>query len=361
MSEKILVTGGAGFIGSNFIQFAQNTSPDVEVFNLDALTYAGNLVNLENLPDPKRHHFIKGRIEDTSLVKEILEKHEISKIVHFAAETHVDRSLVDPERFVTSNVWGTVSLLNASYEVWKKRGMLEDPRVRFHHISTDEVFGQLQPDDPPFSEATPYAPNSPYSASKAASDHFVRAYHHSFGLPVTITNCSNNYGPFQYPEKLIPLMVLNALHQKPLPVYGTGSQMRDWLFVMDHCEAIWEVLHKGLIGETYCIGGDSNPSNLEVVQSVCLIMDELKPKKNFAYKNLITFVTDRPGHDFRYAININKIKQEIGWFPRTDLQSGLKKTVKWYLDNPDWVKNVIEKPDYKQWIAENYTKQRKAQ
>lgn len=358
--EKILVTGGAGFIGANFIHFALSTDPDIEIFNLDALTYAGNLSNLDILPDPARHYFIEGRIEDTSLVMDILQKHEIFKVVHFAAETHVDRSLLDPERFVATNVWGTVSLLNAAYQVWREQGMLDDPCVQFHHISTDEVFGELQQGEPSFSEATPYSPNSPYSASKAASDHFVRAYHHSFGLPITITNCTNNYGQFQYPEKLIPLMVLNAVNQKPLPVYGTGSQVRDWLYVTDHCEAIWSVLNKGRAGETYCIGGNNQPTNLEVVQAICSILDELRPIAGSSYTDLIRFVTDRPGHDFRYAMNINKITQELGWSPRTDLKTGLKKTVQWYLDNPKWVQDVIEKNEYKNWITDNYTKQRTA-
>ena len=358
--EKILVTGGAGFIGANFIHFALSAAPDIEIFNLDALTYAGNPSNLELLPDPARHHFIKGRIEDTSLVKSIMQEHEIVKVVHFAAETHVDRSLLDPERFVTTNVWGTVSLLNAVYQVWKEQGVLDDPRVRFHHISTDEVFGELKSGEPSFSESTPYAPNSPYSASKAASDHFVRAYHHSFGLPVTITNCTNNYGQFQYPEKLIPLMVLNAVNQKPLPVYGTGAQVRDWLYVTDHCEAIWSVLNMGRAGEIYCIGGNNQPTNLEVVQSICSVLDELRPIAGFSYTNLITFVTDRPGHDFRYAMNINKITRELGWSPRTDFMTGLKKTVQWYLDNPKWVQQVIDKNEYKNWITDNYTKQRTA-
>jgi dTDP-glucose 4,6-dehydratase len=356
--ENILVTGGAGFIGANFVDYALKINADIEIYNLDALTYAGNTANLSRLIDPSRHHFIHGDIQDTHLLKEILEQHEITRIVHFAAETHVDRSLSEPEKFIATNVWGTVSLLTAALETWKKKEILKEPGVRFHHISTDEVYGELQPGDPPFNENTPYSPNSPYSASKAASDHFVRAFHHSFGLPVTITNCSNNYGPYQYPEKLIPLMILNALQQKPLPVYGAGAQIRDWLYVTDHCDAIWTVLTRGKVGETYCIGGEEQPSNLQVVQAICGIMEELHPVTGRKYADLITFVTDRPGHDFRYAIDISKIQQELGWFPKTSLQAGLWNTVSWYLENPEWIGQVTGKPDYADWIKTNYSKQR---
>lgn len=356
--EKILVTGGAGFIGANFIDFVLRVSTDIEIYNLDALTYAGNAANLNTLTDPGRHHFIHGDIQDTSLVKSILERQNITRIVHFAAETHVDRSLMEPEKFISSNVWGTVSLLKAALEVWKAGGILDEPSVRFHHISTDEVFGELKPGDPPFNELTPYSPNSPYSASKAASDHFVRAFHHSFGLPVTITNCSNNYGPFQYPEKLIPLVILNAIQLKPLPVYGAGQQIRDWLFVGDHCEAVWAVLERGKVGETYCIGGEEQPTNLEVVQALCGILDEYRPVQGRKYSDLITFVTDRPGHDFRYAIDISKIRQELGWFPKTSLDAGLRRTVTWYLDNPEWIGQVTDRADYSNWINANYSKQR---
>lgn len=358
--ENILVTGGAGFIGANFIDYVLKLSTDIEIYNLDALTYAGNTANLEKVTDPSRHHFIQGDIQDTNLVKTIIDQHQVTRIVHFAAETHVDKSLKTPEKFVAANVWGTVSVLTAALEVWKKRGILNEPEVRFHHISTDEVFGELQPGDPPFSESTPYSPNSPYSASKAASDHFVRAFLHSFGLPVTLTNCSNNYGPYQYPEKLIPLMIQNALQNKPLPVYGEGAQIRDWLYVSDHCEAIWQVLTNGIVGETYCVGGEVQPTNLEVVQTVCGILEEIRPVSGQKYADLITFVTDRPGHDFRYAIDINKIRSELGWYPKTNLYEGLRKTISWYIENPEWVKLVTGKTDYADWIKTNYSNKRMA-
>ncbi len=349
--ETILVTGGAGFIGVNFVRYILENISDVKIVNLDALTYAGNLVSLRNIPNPKRHHFVHGSIEDTKVVKHLLNAYEITKIVHFAAETHVDRSILHPESFLTTNILGTFNLLSAAYEIWKEKKILEDENVRFHHISTDEVFGSLAINDAPFDEKTAYAPNSPYSASKASSDHFVRVFCKTYSLPVTITNCSNNYGPFQYPEKLIPLIILNALEKKELPVYGTGAQIRDWLYVQDHCEAVWKVLQRGIAGETYCIGGDSQPTNLELVGMLCDILDEVKPVPGFSYKSLINFVADRPGHDFRYAVNSQKIKRELGWVPFTELKDGLRKTVNWYCDNFEWVYEVKSSSDYSTWMA----------
>jgi len=327
---------------------------DVQIVNLDALTYAGSLENLRTLPDPARHVFVHGDICDRALVERLLREHQVDTIVHFAAESHVDRSILGPEQFVQTNVVGTFTLLEATRNFWASP---DAPRreKRFHHISTDEVYGSLGPDDPPFNERTPYAPNSPYAASKAASDHLARAYAHTYGLPVTITNCSNNYGPYQFPEKLIPLMLLNALEGRPLPVYGDGLQVRDWLYVEDHCEAIWRVLREGTPGETYNIGGDNQPTNLEIVQTLCAILDARFPDSPRApHAQWITHVTDRPGHDRRYAMDIGKIRRELGWAPRHTLEEGLEKTVDWYLQNDAWVAAIRQRGDFRAWMAANY-------
>ncbi len=355
--RNILVTGGAGFIGSNFIHYLQGTEPEVQVINLDALTYAGNLQNLEGLIDPDRHIFVEGNICDASLVNSLFHKYPIDTVVHFAAETHVDRSILGPAQFIQTNIVGTFTLLEAARQAWFTEQMLPGESVHFHHVSTDEVFGTLRPEDPAFSETTSYAPNSPYSAAKASSDHLVRAYYHTYGLPVTITNCSNNYGPYQFPEKLIPLMILNALNGKPLPIYGDGQQVRDWLYVEDHCEAIWQVICRGRKGETYNIGGDNQPPNLEVVSTICSILDELSPSVNKqSYASLLQFVKDRPGHDRRYAMDIRKIFRELGWQPKQSLQTGLFKTVQWYLEHSQWIESVRARADYAGWMDKNYAK-----
>lgn len=359
--KNILVTGGAGFIGSNFVRYSLAAMPDVCVINLDALTYAGSLENLKELPDPDRHRFVHGDICDRALVEDLLRANSVDTIVHFAAETHVDRSIYDPRPFIQTNINGTLTLLEAARQVWLGDTELPTQSVRFHHVSTDEVFGSLQPDDEPFSETTPYAPNSPYAATKAASDHLVRAYHHTYSLPVTITNCSNNYGPYMFPEKLIPLMILNALEGRPLPVYGDGRQIRDWLYVEDHCEAIWSVLQKGEPGETYNIGGNNQPSNLSVIRTICSILDEKLPESpHVPHTDLIQFVADRPGHDRRYAMNVMKIAGQLGWQPRHTLEDGLKKTVAWYLDHPDWVEAIRKQNGYREWIQKNYAKRGEA-
>ena len=355
--KNILVTGGAGFIGSNFVRYILKAEPEVRLVNLDALTYAGSLENLKDLPDPARHTFIRGDICDRALVDNLLRQNQIDTLIHFAAETHVDRSIYGPAKFIQTNVIGTFTLLDAARRFWLEEKGLGDMPVHFHHISTDEVFGALRPDDPAFSERTPYAPNSPYSASKAASDHLARAYFHTYGMPITITNCSNNYGPCQFPEKLIPLFILNALEGKPLPVYGDGQQIRDWLYVDDHCEAILTVLRKGVSGETYNVGGDNQPANLLVIRTICEIMDELLPGSPYSpHSSLIRYVTDRPGHDRRYAMDITKISQELGWSPRQSLHDGLFKTVQWYLSHPEWVEAIQKQQGYQQWIEKNYAK-----
>jgi dTDP-glucose 4,6-dehydratase len=357
LMQTVLITGGAGFIGSNFVRYLLNEEPNVQIINLDALTYAGSLENLMDLPDQERHTFIQGDICDRSLVEEIIHKHRVQTVVHFAAESHVDRSILDPQPFIHTNILGTYTLLEAVRQAWITEQILPLDQVRFHHISTDEVFGSLEPDDSAFSETTQYAPNSPYAASKAASDHLVRAYHHTFGLPVSITNCSNNYGPYQFPEKLIPLMILNASQGMNLPVYGDGQQIRDWLYVEDHCEAIWRVIEGGQPGETYNVGGNNQPANLTVVNTLCEILDELNPASAFVpHKSLIQFVADRPGHDRRYAMDITKIHTELGWQPRQSIESGLLKTVKWYLEHPAWVEAIRKHHDYQGWLEKNYTK-----
>ena len=348
----ILVTGGAGFIGSNFVLdwLARHDEP---VLNLDALTYAGNRRNLRSLDGDTRHVFVQGDIGDRALVDRLLAQHRPRAIVHFAAESHVDRSILGPGEFIKTNIEGTFTLLEAARAHW---GGLDAPAkaaFRFHHVSTDEVYGTLAADAPAFTEAHPYEPNSPYAASKAASDHLVRAWHHTFGLPVVTTNCSNNYGPFHFPEKLIPLMIVNALAGKPLPVYGDGQQVRDWLYVSDHCSAIRTVLEKGRLGETYNIGGWNEKPNIEIVQTICRLLDELRPSPEGSYARLITYVKDRPGHDRRYAIDARKVERELGWRPAETFESGIRKTVQWYLDHPDWVAEV-QSGAYREWVDTNY-------
>lgn len=358
--KNILVTGGAGFIGSNFIRYLLAIEKDVRIFNLDALTYAGSEANLIDLPDPDRHTLIVGDICDRELIDHTLAERQIEMIVHFAAETHVDRSIHDPGSFVRTNINGTYTLLEAARQCWLVNKSLGDKPARFHHISTDEVFGTLNLTDPAWTEETPYMPSSPYSASKASSDHLVRAYGHTYGLPYTITNCSNNYGPHQFPEKLIPLMIMNALAGKPLPVYGDGGQIRDWLYVEDHCEAIWLVASKAQNGKTYNIGGGTQPKNIEVVNHLCAALDELIPNSKYApHKNLIRFVEDRPGHDRRYAMDIASIYNDLGWSPRHTLGSGLKQTVEWYVSHPEWMETIRKKADYKTWMEKNYEGRKK--
>ena len=347
----ILVTGGAGFIGANFVLdwIAAEGSP---VVNLDKLTYAGNRGNLASLDGDSRHIFVKGDINDRELVTSLLKRHQPEAIVHFAAESHVDRSIHGPGEFVQTNVVGTFSLLEEARAYWSALAEPAKNHFRFLHVSTDEVYGSLGSNDPSFNETTAYAPNSPYAASKAAADHLVRAWHHTYGLPVVTTNCSNNYGPLQFPEKLIPLVILNALAGKPLPIYGDGKNVRDWLYVGDHCAGIRTALRKGRLGETYNIGGNSEKTNLEVVHAVCGILDELHPA-GAPHAKLITFVKDRPGHDRRYAINAAKIQQELGWEPRERFESGMRKTVEWYLANQAWVA-AVQSGDYRKWINSNY-------
>jgi len=347
----ILVTGGAGFIGANFV-LDWITAEGTPVVNLDMLTYAGNLGNLASLKDDARHHFVKGDINDRALVAQLLSTHQPQAIIHFAAESHVDRSISGPGEFVQTNVVGTFSLLEEARAYWTQLAAPAQAQFRFLHVSTDEVYGSLAPDDPAFSETTPYAPNSPYAASKAASDHLVRAYHHTYGLPTVTTNCSNNYGPLQFPEKLIPLMIFNALHGKPLPVYGDGLNVRDWLYVGDHCAGIRTALKRGRPGETYNIGGNSEKTNLDVVNTLCAVMDELRPA-SAPHAKLIQFVKDRPGHDRRYAIDAEKIRQELGWAPAENFAAGLRKTVRWYLDHPQWTDN-INSGAYRAWLDLNY-------
>jgi dTDP-glucose 4,6-dehydratase len=352
--ETTVVTGGAGFIGSNFILnwLQAGGSP---VVNLDLLTYAGNPANLASLAADSRYLFVRGDICDPEVVSSIFEKHRPRAIVHFAAESHVDRSIVSPEAFIRTNVQGTFVLLEQAKKYWSELDEAGRAEFRFLHVSTDEVYGSLGKNDPAFSETTAYAPNSPYAASKAASDHLVRAYCHTFGLPVLTTNCSNNYGPFQFPEKLIPLVTLNALEGKQLPVYGDGKNVRDWLFVEDHCSAIRAVLQNGRIGETYNIGGNSERANIDVVTTICDLVDEMRPgAAGTSRRKLITFVEDRPGHDRRYAIDAAKISRELGWKPAEQFESGLRKTVRWYLDNTSWV-NSVRTGAYREWIAKNYS------
>ena len=354
--HHVLVTGGAGFIGSNFVRYLLAAEPHATVVNLDALTYAGSLENLRDLPDPARHVFVHGNICDRPLVDDLFRRYAIDTVVHFAAETHVDRSILAPGQFVQTNIVGTFTLLEAARQVWLQDPSIAKDKVRFHHISTDEVFGSLAADEPAWNEAASYAPNSPYAASKAASDHLVRSYGHTYGLPYTLTNCSNNYGPYQFPEKLIPLMILNALAGKPLPIYGDGGQIRDWLYVEDHCEAIGLVLRHGRIGESYNVGGNCQPTNLEIVDTLCEILDELIPGSPFKpHASLKRNVSDRPGHDRRYAMNIEKISRELGWKPRHALREGLLKTVSWYIENAGWVETIRKQKDYQLWLGKNYS------
>ena len=357
--KNVLVTGGAGFIGSNFVRYLLDTEPLVQIVNLDALTYAGSLENLNGLPGAERHTFVRGDICDRELALNLLRQHQIDTIVHFAAETHVDRSILSPEPFIQTNIVGTFTLLEATRQVWLVEKSLPIEQVRFHHVSTDEVYGTLNPNDPAFSESTPYAPNSPYAASKAASDHLARSYHQTYQLPVTISNCSNNYGPRQFPEKLIPLIILNALNGKPLPVYGDGQQIRDWLFVDDHCEAIHRILTRGKSGETYNIGGNNQPANLTIVETVCGLLDGMRPLDE-PRRNLIEFVTDRPGHDRRYAMDISKIEHELGWKPRHSLTDGLVATVEWILANGAWVAAIQKQREYQTWLTKNYATREKS-
>ena len=347
MDNKILVTGGSGFIGSNFIHYLINNTDYQRIINLDKLTYAGNNENLINIQQNIRYKFIKGNICDRQCIKKIFQDYSPNKIVHFAAESHVDRSIDGPKDFINTNIVGTSILLEESLSYYNKLKKLSKSSFKFHHISTDEVFGSLG-EKGSFAEDSPYDPSSPYSASKASSDHLVRAWHRTFGLPVTISNCSNNYGPYQFPEKLIPLMIINCLSNKSLPVYGKGENIRDWLYVEDHCKAINLILQEGAIGDTYNIGGNNEISNLNIVESICTILDKLKPSNSGkSYNQMISFVKDRPGHDFRYAINTTKIKKDLNWEPKETFDSGLIKTIKWYLENENWWKKT-QKNIYKQ-------------
>ena len=349
----ILVTGAAGFIGSNFVIDWLAQSGEA-VVNLDKLTYAGNPENLKNLQGDARHVFVQGDIGDRALVDQLLKDHAPRAVVNFAAESHVDRSIHGPGEFIQTNVVGTFNLLESVRAHWTALGDADKAAFRFLHVSTDEVYGTLGPDDAPFTETTPFAPNSPYSASKASSDHLVRAYHHTYGIPVLTTNCSNNYGPYHFPEKLIPLVIVNALQGKPLPIYGDGRQVRDWLFVKDHCSAIRRVLEAGRPGETYNVGGWNEMANIEIVQKVCALLDEFRPRADGKpYNEQITYVKDRPGHDRRYAIDARKIHTELGWKPVETFESGIRKTVQWYLDNPEWVAHV-QSGAYRNWIGTQY-------
>jgi dTDP-glucose 4,6-dehydratase len=351
MNDTILVTGGAGFIGSNFVLRWLDREQSA-LANLDKLTYAGNLQNLASVADNRRYEFVQGDVGDRELVLGLLDRCQPRALVHFAAESHVDRSILGPDDFIRTNIDGTFELLEAVRAYWKS--VSEDANFRFLHVSTDEVYGSLGPGDPPFSETTPYAPNSPYAASKAASDHLVRAYHHTYGLPTLTTNCSNNYGRFQFPEKLIPLMILNALNGKPLPVYGDGLNVRDWLYVDDHCDAIATVLKHGKPGETYNIGGWNEKKNIDIVHLICDIVDEVAGPRGASRRNLVTFVKDRPGHDRRYAMDARKIERELGWRPKETFETGIRKTVRWYLDHEEWVRGVTS-GDYRKWIETQYS------
>jgi dTDP-glucose 4,6-dehydratase len=351
----ILVTGGAGFIGGNFV-LDWLANPNAEgIVNLDKLTYAGNLATLQSLSSDTCHVFVQGDIGDYDLVLSLLKKHQIRAVVNFAAESHVDRSIHGPGDFIQTNVLGTFNLLEAVRAYWSELPDSEKSSFRFLHVSTDEVYGSLSPSDPAFSETNPYEPNSPYSASKAASDHLVRAWHHTYGLPVLTTNCSNNYGPYHFPEKLIPLVILNALAGKSLPIYGDGQQIRDWLYVKDHCSAIRRVLEAGRLGETYNVGGWNEKANLEVVHAICSILDGLRPKADgSSYAAQITYVKDRPGHDRRYAIDATKLGRELGWKPAETFETGIQKTVQWYLDNQEWTEGVLS-GSYRDWVKKQYS------
>ena len=348
----ILVTGAAGFIGGNFVLDWLAQSDEI-VINLDKLTYAGNLDTLKSLQNDSRHVFVKGDIGDSALVSKLLTEHQPRSVINFAAESHVDRSIMGPGDFIQTNVVGTFNLLESVRGYWTSLSDLDKTAFRFLHVSTDEVYGTLSATDEPFTETHIYQPNSPYSASKAASDHLVRAWHHTYGLPVLTTNCSNNYGPYHFPEKLIPLVILNALAGKPLPIYGDGQQIRDWLYVKDHCSAIRRVLDAGMLGETYNVGGWNEKTNLEVVHTICRLLDELQPKQQGTYAEQITFVQDRLGHDRRYAIDARKLERELGWKPAETFESGIRKTVEWYLSNPEWINNVTTGA-YRAWVSQQY-------
>jgi dTDP-glucose 4,6-dehydratase len=353
--NNVLVTGSAGFIGSNFVRHLLQTEPGISVTSLDVLTYAGSLENLKDLPDPDRHTFVQGDICDEALVGRLLHEKRIDTIVHFAAESHVDRSIHGPAPFVRTNITGTFTLLEAARQFWLGERSLGDQPARFHHISTDEVYGSLQPGEPAWTEDSPYIPNSPYAASKAASDHLVHSYGHTYGLPYTLTNCSNNYGPYQFPEKLIPLVILNALQGKPLPVYGDGQQVRDWLYVEDHCEAIHRMLVAGKAGEVYNLGGGNQPTNLSIVEMLCDLLDRLAPDSpHRPHRRLITYVPDRPGHDRRYAMDSSRIATRLGWKPAHDLQQGLESTVRWYLEHRPWAEKIQKEQNYQGWMETNY-------
>ena len=350
--KTLLVTGGAGFIGSCFV--LQRIAAGDKVINLDKLTYSGNLMNLKDVESNPNYVFIHGDIGDEKLLRKVLPEYQPDAVVNFAAESHVDRSIVDPDSFVRTNVMGTSILLRCVKDWWNTLEAEKKSAFRFHHISTDEVFGTLSMTDPAFTEETKFAPNSPYSASKASSDHFVRAFHETYGLPTVITNCSNNYGPRQFPEKLIPLMTLNAIQGKPLPIYGSGENIRDWLHVEDHCEAIYDVLTRGRVGETYNVGVRSERNNITIVTKICEILDELRPRKDGkSYKEQITHVADRLGHDLRYAIDCSKIERELGWTPKHKFEDGLRETIEWYLNNSEWVES-IQTGEYKNWLKTNY-------
>ncbi|HEY9598165.1 MAG TPA: dTDP-glucose 4,6-dehydratase [Cyanophyceae cyanobacterium] len=347
-----LVTGGAGFIGANFILQASKLQW-ANIINLDKLTYASNLQTLAELQGNPNYHFVQGDIGNLELVRYLLEQYQPDVIINFAAESHVDRSIFSPHDFIQTNVVGTLHLLDASRLYWQSLSAEKQEQFRFLHVSTDEVYGSLKPTDPPFREDTPYAPNSPYAASKAGADHLVRAYYHTYGLPTLTTNCSNNYGPCQFPEKLIPLTILNAIDGKSLPIYGDGQNIRDWLYVTDHCDALYVVLKQGKIGETYNIGGRNEQTNLTVVEKICSLLDELAPKSGLSHSSLMTFVKDRPGHDRRYAIDCSKISRELGWQPKESFDSGLLKTVQWYLSNSSWIDSV-RTGAYQNWLKQNY-------
>jgi dTDP-glucose 4,6-dehydratase len=353
MRNTILVTGGAGFIGSNFI--LQRMERDAaSVVNLDKLTYAGNPRNLDSVKSAQAYEFVHGDIGDRTLVRGLLQRHQPRALVHFAAESHVDRSIRGPDDFIRTNIDGTFALLEETRAYWADLTEPARADFRFLHVSTDEVYGSLAPDDPPFRETTPYTPNSPYAASKAASDHLVRAYYHTYGLPTLTTNCSNNYGRFQFPEKLIPLIILNARDGKPLPVYGDGQHVRDWLYVEDHCTAIATVLARGRVGQTYNIGGGNEKRNLDIVGAICDLVDDMVPRHGTPRRELISFVKDRPGHDRRYSMDARKIERELGWRPQETFESGLRKTVQWYLDHEVWVRDVTS-GNYRQWIETQYS------
>ncbi|MBT4642788.1 MAG: dTDP-glucose 4,6-dehydratase [Deltaproteobacteria bacterium] len=340
MANRYIITGGAGFIGANFIHYLIAAEPDCKILNLDKLTYAGNPASLEAIEKHPNYSFMKGDICDSQLFEQLLKDFRPSAIVHFAAESHVDRSIEGPDSFIETNILGTYTLLKETKIYWGKLAESDKTDFRFLHVSTDEVYGSLG-DQGYFTETTPYAPNSPYSASKAASDHLVRSWYHTYGFPVLTTNCSNNYGPYQFPEKLIPVIIFNALEGRPLPIYGDGSNIRDWLHVTDHCKAIHRVIQSGRIGETYNVGGTNEKTNLQVVKTICALLDEFEPKRNGTYQDQISYVADRPGHDKRYAINAGKIQRDLGWFPAESFESGMRKTVEWYLDHKEWVENIL--------------------